>query len=187
MPVSEREEGRLAVEALYKRYALDLYRRVILPRCLDRDLADEALAETFRTVMISHHEYVARPDGHFPWLARIAISKTMDVHRARARTSKALASFARLVHPLMPEAPSADAETRRREERALHAALHATLAELRPRYRRAIELRFFEERSRAECASLLDVSTPTFDVLLLRALRAFREAFEARVPSEDRS
>ena len=52
------------------------------------------------------------------------------------------------------------------------------LARLNPRYRRALELRFFEERSRQECAAALEVKLGTFDVLLLRALRAFRKEWD---------
>ena len=59
------------------------------------------------------------------------------------------------------------------------------LAAISPRYRRAIELRFLEDRPREQCAALLEVKLGTFDVLLLRALRAFRQAWEAR-PSVER-
>ncbi|MCB9624549.1 MAG: hypothetical protein H6723_14645 [Sandaracinus sp.] len=49
---------------------------------------------------------------------------------------------------------------------------------LNPRYRQAIELRFFDERERQDCADLLEVKLGTFDVLILRALRAFRKEWE---------
>jgi DNA-directed RNA polymerase specialized sigma24 family protein len=49
------------------------------------------------------------------------------------------------------------------------------LASVNPRYRRAIELRFLDDRSREDCARLMEVKLGTFDVLLLRALRAFRQ------------
>jgi len=52
---------------------------------------------------------------------------------------------------------------------------------LNERYRFAIELRFVEELSREECAARLGVKLGTFDVLLLRALRAFRKEWTARV------
>jgi RNA polymerase sigma-70 factor (ECF subfamily) len=55
---------------------------------------------------------------------------------------------------------------------------------LNARYRRAIELRFVEEFSREECAAALDVKIGTFDVLLLRALRAFRKEWTTRFGDE---
>jgi RNA polymerase sigma-70 factor (ECF subfamily) len=55
------------------------------------------------------------------------------------------------------------------------------MEELHPRYARALTLRFLEDRTRDECATLLEVKVATFDVVLLRALRAFRERWQARV------
>ena len=48
------------------------------------------------------------------------------------------------------------------------------LAELNPRYRRAIELRFLQGLSRADCAQALQTSEATVDVVILRAVRSFR-------------
>ena len=53
----------------------------------------------------------------------------------------------------------------------------ATLSGLHPRYAEAIKLRLAEERPRTDCAVALGVSVETFDVLLFRAVRAFRKAF----------
>lgn len=170
-----------ALAELYTRHAPALYRRVILPRCGDVDLADEALAETFRVIAARIDTYVSHPAGPFPWLARIAHSRVMDVHRERRRRSKALADFSRLVGPLLPEAPFADEATRKREEALVHERVRATLDAIRPRYKRAIELRFYDELSRDACATALEVSVATFDVVLLRAMRAFRAEWEANL------
>jgi len=56
---------------------------------------------------------------------------------------------------------------------------------MNPRYKRAIELRFLEERTRQECADVLEVKLGTFDVVLLRALRAFRKEWEALMGAEE--
>ena len=50
------------------------------------------------------------------------------------------------------------------------------------RYRVAITLRLIDELSRDECASQLGVTIGTFDVLLFRAVRAFRKRFGDREP-----
>ncbi|GAB5540802.1 MAG: hypothetical protein SangKO_005620 [Sandaracinaceae bacterium] len=63
----------------------------------------------------------------------------------------------------------------------LRETVSAVLERINPRYARAISLRFFEDRSREECAAGLDVKIGTFDVVLLRALRAFRKEWEAFV------
>ena len=51
------------------------------------------------------------------------------------------------------------------------------MGQLGDRYRLAIELRLVQELSREECAQSLGVTIGTFDVLLFRAVRAFRKQF----------
>ena len=51
------------------------------------------------------------------------------------------------------------------------------MQQLQDRYRTAIELRLIQELSREECAKRLGVTIGTFDVLLFRAVRAFRKHF----------
>ena len=51
------------------------------------------------------------------------------------------------------------------------------LAGIHVRYATVIRLRLCEEKPRAVCAAALGVSVETFDVLLLRAVRAFRKAY----------
>lgn len=181
------EADREAVARLYREHGKDLLRRVILPRCLDADVADEALAETFRAVLAGMERYVPHPAGPFPWLARIAITKTMDVHRARARSARARQGFERLMHPLLPESPAADDACRARDEAAVHAAIASALEALRPRYREAIELRFFDELGRDACAERMGITLGNFDVVLLRALRALRAALEGDASGEERA
>jgi RNA polymerase sigma factor (sigma-70 family) len=171
---------RTAFRALYERYAAELYRKVLMPRCGQADAAEEALAETFRTLVTALVRYEPHPAGPWPWLSRVASSKAMDVHRARARKARALANFTRLVTPLVPEEFAPDEATRERERSDLSRAVQDALAELSPRYRQAIELRFFEELARDECAARMQITLGNFDVTLLRALRAFRAAWESR-------
>jgi RNA polymerase sigma-70 factor (ECF subfamily) len=71
------------------------------------------------------------------------------------------------------------------EERRVHRErIASTLGELAERYRTAIELRLIQELSRDECARRLGVTIGTFDVLLFRAVRAFRKHFGERSATE---
>ena len=80
-----------------------------------------------------------------------------------------------------PPGPGPEASLIAAEERRLNGERIAqTMAKINPRYRRAIEMRLVEERSREECADALEVSVGTFDVLLFRAVRAFRKSFGER-------
>jgi len=63
---------------------------------------------------------------------------------------------------------------RRLDQHRLRATVDEVLARLSARYRRAIELRMLEDLPRVECARQMETTIGNFDVLLLRALRAFR-------------
>lgn len=163
---------------LYAAFAPAIYAEILWPRLGVKVAAEEALAETFRVAF----EKLSTFDGRvslFFWLAKIAVNQANDQHRERARTGKALAGFQALLGPLQdpPSDPATEAE-RASELAALRTRIQRTLGELNPRYRRAIELRLLEDHPRAECAEALECTVPTFDVVMLRALRAFRAAWE---------
>jgi RNA polymerase sigma factor (sigma-70 family) len=166
---------RQAFAELYEAFASPLYRRVLLPRLGDVAAAEDALAETFRTALERLDQFEHRGASLWSWLCRIAINKATDMYRVKDRTRRALVNFEGLLGPLReaPEAPGAAEETREAQAR-MRRAVGDVLDRLNPRYRRAIELRFFEERPREDCAEILEVKLGTFDVVLLRALRAFR-------------
>ncbi len=66
------------------------------------------------------------------------------------------------------------------ERAASNRTLQSAMATLNDRYRRAIELRLVDERSREECAAILEVTVGNFDVILHRALAALRKAYGVR-------
>lgn len=169
-------DGR-AFDKLFAVYAPPLYRRVLLPRLGDPTIAEDALAETFRKVFESLDGYRDEDKGLWPYLATIATNQAHDVHRQRARRGRLLASFAALVE-VLPATEGADGAG---DAAALRGAIDRVLGAINPRYRRAIELRFLEERGREECARIMEVKLGTFDVLLLRALRAFRQQWQELV------
>ncbi len=82
------------------------------------------------------------------WLARIAKNKAMDMHRKNERTKRALTSFKGLLEPLQEQAADGQLALERSQERKiLQARVQTVLATLNPRYRKALELRFFENRA----------------------------------------
>src|SRR5690606_9810770 len=117
----------------------------------------------------------------YAWLRQIAIHKAYDVHRAARRTTAALEQL-RVNTPVVSERDElADAMLIAAEEMtANRRRIDDALGAINPRYRKAIELRLIEERPRLECASALDVTPGTFDVLLFPAVRAFRKRFGER-------
>jgi RNA polymerase sigma-70 factor (ECF subfamily) len=182
-----RKGDRAAFAELYEVYAPELFRRVLVPRLGNRQAAEDALSETFRTLLERLDQYEDRGKSLWSWLCRVAVNKATDMHRVKGRTSRALASFEGLLAPLLegPSNPGAEVETQIEAEH-LGATVTTVLDKLNPRYRRAIELRFLEDKPREECAVALEVKIGTFDVLILRALRAFRREWEATVgPSRE--
>jgi len=170
---------RAAFARIYEAFAGAIFSRVLLPRLGDRRAAEDALSETFRSALEHLGGFDDRGAGLWPWLCRIAVNKANDMHRVRARTGRALASFESLLAPLAaPPDPRAEVE-RKGEIGRLRDAIARVLVNLSPRYRRAIELRFLEEKPREACADALGVAIGNFDVILLRALRAFRAEWTA--------
>ncbi|HJZ84065.1 MAG TPA: sigma-70 family RNA polymerase sigma factor [Polyangia bacterium] len=170
-----RAGDRAALGELYAAFAEPLYVRILMPRLGHAQAAEDALSETFCAALEHLDEFEDRGGSIWFWLARIAVNKAVDQHRRRGRSGRALASFEELLAPLWGDATDAAAALESQAEQArLRAAVSQVLAQLNPRYRRAIELRFLEDRPRLECAQTLGVTLGTFDVVLLRALRAFR-------------
>lgn len=170
---------REAFGELYDAHAERIFQRVLYPVLGNASAAEDALAETFRAAFQRIDRYQPGEAGIYPWLAAIARNKALDMHRARKVTGRALANFEALLAPLQvtpgsPEQLLDDASSRQHLVRTVH----ETLGQINERYREAIALRFLEDRPREACAERLGVKVGTFDVLLLRALRAFRKRWE---------
>jgi RNA polymerase sigma factor (sigma-70 family) len=172
-----RRGDRAAFSHLYRAFAQPLYTRVLLPRLGDAAAAQDALAETFRIMLEKLNHYEDRGGSIWSWLATIATNQARDLARERERAGRALRNFetqwAPLLEPLMP---NADGDTG--DLLKLQSSVTEALRAINPRYSRALTLRFLEDRPRADCAALLDVKLGTFDVLLLRAVRAFRAQWQ---------
>lgn len=182
-----RSGERTALASLYRAYAPAVYSRVLLPKLGNREAAEDALSETFRIAFERLAQFDQRDTSIYFWFARIAGNKAMDMHRAKRVTGRAIVNLEAQVGVLFEAPATPDAllsgELQRRE---FAARLERALAELNPRYRTALELRFFQELSREDCASKMDVKVATFDVLLLRATKALRKQWEDMTPNSDK-
>jgi RNA polymerase sigma-70 factor (ECF subfamily) len=172
---------------LYDAYAARVYERVLLPVLGNPAAAEDALGETFRIAFQKLADFEPGKVSIYYWLARIAKNKALDMHRAKKVSGRVLANFESLLEPLYtPNASPEELLEREVSRHAIGEAVQATLGELNERYRRAIELRFLQDLSRETCAEQLGVKLGTFDVLLLRALRAFRKSWEERMQRPSR-
>ncbi|MBW1810721.1 MAG: sigma-70 family RNA polymerase sigma factor [Deltaproteobacteria bacterium] len=171
-----RRGDQKAFTELYRAFARPLYSRILVPNLGDPQAAEDALAETFRTAMERMSQFQDKGVSIYFWLARIAKNKAMDMHRKHGRTSRALTNFKNLLEPLLQQDAGGQIALEQRQERKLlQARVQTVLATINPRYRKVLELRFFEDRSRKDLAEILDVKIATLDVVMLRALQAFRK------------
>jgi RNA polymerase sigma factor (sigma-70 family) len=182
--VEEAQQGNLdAMRPILERYAQPLYGTVILPRLGDTASAEEVLRDTLATAVEKINRFTWQGKSIYPWLRQIAINKVFDVHR-QSKRSRRLADA--MVHELPVEsdpASHADSQLMADQERRAHRGrIDETMQLLQERYRTAIDLRLIQELSREECAKRLGVTIGTFDVLLFRAVRAFRKHFGDRAP-----
>ena len=177
--VEEAQAGNLdAMRPILERYAQPLYGTVILPRLGDSASAEDVLRETLATAVEKIGRFTWQGKSIYPWLRQIAINKVFDVHRQSKRSR-------RLADAMAHEAPTetdprshADAQLMQDQERRAHRAqIDDTMSLLAERYRTAIELRLVQELPREDCAKKLGIAIGTFDVLLFRAVRAFRKHF----------
>jgi RNA polymerase sigma factor (sigma-70 family) len=174
-----RQGDKRAIAELYRAFAGRLYARVLMPKLGNAQAAEDALSETFRTAIERLDQFDDKGVSFYFWLSRIAVNKATDMHRVKSRTRRALASFEDLLAPLRPSVPrpGQDLEERERMDQ-LKDGVSTCLERINPRYAEAIRLRFMEDKSRQDCADQMQVKLGTFDVLLLRALKAFRKEWE---------
>ncbi len=173
----ERAQGGdlAALEPVLAQHAEALF-VCLLGRIGERAQAEDLLKDTFLTAFERISGFTWQERSIYHWLRQIALNKALDYHRAIGRRKRMCQSLRSeldaTVEPSAPNALSAEEERRIAQQR-----IEATLNGLHPRYAQAIRLRLCEERPRAECAAMLGVSVETFDVLLFRAVRAFRKAY----------
>jgi RNA polymerase sigma factor (sigma-70 family) len=184
--IAEAQQGNLdAMRPILERYAQPLYGTVILPRLGDTVNAEEVLRDTLATAVEKIKRFTWQGKSIYPWLRQIAINKVFDVHRQSKRSRKLADAMAHEIAIETDPLTHADAQLMADEERRAHRdRIEGTMGNLQDRYRQAIELRLIQELSREECAKRLGVTIGTFDVLLFRAVRAFRKHFGERRSDE---
>jgi RNA polymerase sigma factor (sigma-70 family) len=169
-----------ALEPVLQAHAEALFSSVILARIGERAQAEDLLKDTLVTAIEKIGDFEWQGRTLFFWLRQIALRRIVDLHRRLGRTR-------RLEEALAGEAEgAANAEAvdvaliAEEDRRRASARIEATLARLPERYGRAIRLRLVQDRPRQECADELGVQVATFDVVLFRAVRAFRKAYGQR-------
>ena len=140
-------------------------------------VAEDLLVETFRAGFARIGSFETSGRSIWFWLHEIAKNKRIDANRAYDASQEAFAGFESLLDA--SDVPDLDHML---DWPKLQARVRAVLAKMNERYRRAIELRFFEELSSQSAGEALGVNAGTFDVTLSRALDQFRKIWEGGTP-----
>ena len=177
MVLALKQGDRKAAAMLYEGFSTQLFRQVILSRLPYIDQAEDVLCETFRIALERIETYQVVDRSIFFWLRRIAINLVINTYRQQVRKkelaerilAKDAVSMVMGTEDIAPERDLDAEDTKSLVERSLE--------QLNPRYAEALRLRLIQDKSREECAELLEVSVATFDVLFHRACKAFRDNY----------
>lgn len=164
-----------AFERLYRHYAPVLFSYVLVPMLGDKDDAHDCLRETFISAHKALPRYEWRGTSIYPWLKTLAKNKARDLFRASGRRQRLRGAFSHHMGVFGDREPASPMEELVQRQ-DLRKRIDAVLETINPRYARVLRLRMLEDRSREECAELMEVKIGTLDVLVFRAVRAFRKA-----------
>lgn len=167
---------RVALGELLHKYGMGLYRSVLLPRLGSDAAAKEALSETYAKVVANIDKFTWQNVGFYPWLRTVALRVALDQLRAKKRLVLFEADdLAREVDAAQTTTPVDQQISDQRDREVAKRKVEEALAQINPRYAKAIRLRVLEERPREEVAAELGVTTSTFDVLLHRAITSLKK------------
>lgn len=163
--VREFVSGRSAAfDRLYERRSAYVY-NICLGMLGNPDDARDAMQETFVQLYRSLPRFRGR-SKFSTWLHRIAVNKCIDALRGRPRWEQA--------ESLEWVRGSAEPEG----DKSLEEQVRLALLKLKPVYRAALVLYYFQQMSYAEIAESLNCSVDLVRVRLHRARKAFRLLYE---------
>jgi RNA polymerase sigma-70 factor (ECF subfamily) len=163
----------VAFGGLYRQYVDRIY-AYAYRRTWTREAAEDVTAATFERALGHLEHFDADGAGFGPWLFRIAANELVDHYRreGRSRTERGQ----RGLHVLADEAVEDDVDAIERDDEVRE--MIDALGTLRPRYQRALSLRYLAGLSADEAAHTMGCSKPVLAVTLHRALSALRRAVE---------
>jgi len=159
-------DGDLAFEALYRSSRDDVY-AYVAGLLRDRAAAEEVTAVTFERAYRKRARFDPRRGNGRAWVFGIARNAALDELRRRKRHAELA------VDPADLDEPHAHEDAERRETRLL---LAGALAELAPRERELVALKFFAGLSNAEVGAVVGISESNAGTRLHRVIEKLREA-----------
>lgn len=163
-----------AFAALYRHYLPQIY-AFAYRRCASKEIAEDVTALVFEKAYRNLPRFEPRGGGFAAWLFRIAANQMNDHHRRAARpaSERGQVAMSRLVND--SEDPIDDVV--RDEESSV---VREALDRIKPRYRKALALRYLSGLSNEEAAEAMGVSRSTMAVLVHRSLKALKRELEVK-------
>ncbi len=171
-----REKGDQHAYAMLMQYYREPLYLMLLKMTNNPIEADDLTIETFGKAFCSLHLYT--PTHAFStWLFSIASNKCIDhIRRKRMETVPLTALSSQenefYEYPLPSDLPSPEEEVITAQRIEL---LHNVVNQLKPRYRKMIQMRYFDELSYEEIAEQMHLPMGTVKVQLLRARKLLAE------------
>jgi RNA polymerase sigma-70 factor (ECF subfamily) len=171
-----------AVQALADALLGPLYRFCLYRVGRNRHLCEEVVQETLVRALrdLEHYDPHRADNNIFPWitgLARNEIHRVLNRERATISLETVWAKVDRELLSLyarLDAAPFADEVLLREETREL---VNATMSQLPPHYREALEAKYITGRSVRDLAALWRTTEKAVESQLTRARKAFRATF----------
>jgi RNA polymerase sigma-70 factor (ECF subfamily) len=177
------DDGELVVRArldpsafgtLYRRYVNRIY-AFAHRRTWTREAAEDVTAATFERAYRNLERFDVDGAGFGPWLYRIAANELVDHYRREGRSKSRRGQRALRALADDPAVDDLDRIEREEEVRSMLVALE----DLRPRYQKALTLRYLSGLNADDAARAMGCSKPVLAVTLHRALGALRRAYDA--------
>jgi RNA polymerase sigma-70 factor (ECF subfamily) len=165
-PLPRTSGAALDFEALYRAARDDVY-AYVATLLRDRGAAEDVTAAAFERAYRKQRTYRPAKGSQRAWLFGIARNAALDELRGRKRRA------ALLDEPADPAQPGADDAA---EAALRRAAVRAAMAELSPREREVVALKFHAGLDNAELAAVLGVSVSNAGTQLHRAMTKLRKA-----------
>jgi RNA polymerase sigma-70 factor (ECF subfamily) len=166
MELSTSEPTTARFDALYRETASDVF-AYVLTLLRDRAAAEDVTAAAFERAYRRQGSFDARRGTQRAWLFGIARNAALDELRRRRRSAALLAD---------PEDPAGDDHD---EDALRRATVRVALAQLDPRERELIALKFHAGLSNAEIGKVLGVSAGNAGTRVHRAVTRLRKACHA--------
>ena len=172
MEISTSEPMTVRFDALYRETASDVF-AYVMTLLRDRAAAEDVTATAFERAYRRQSGFDPKRGTQRAWVFGIARNAALDELRARKRTA------ALLTRPGGPDAQHARRRRPTTRPRCAAPPSRAALAQLDPRERELIALKFHAGLDNAEIAKVLDISVANAGTRVHRAVTRLRKACHA--------